>query len=116
MKIARQAQSDRAQRAAVVYVTSKWATNSHIDNSPRMVAQRKQLEHVFGGTLQRQALDDEELQMKAAPGVFQRQAPKKKKKSHCKAVSLRCKEPKRSKDEMFSAIAKESMKWQFWFH
>ena len=44
------------------------------NNSPRQVAQRQRLQRWFGQPVQRQAgLDDEELQMQAEPGTFQRQ-------------------------------------------
>ena len=44
-----------------------------VKNSPRMVAQQKQLESAFGVPAQRQELEEEELQMKANPAVIQQQ-------------------------------------------
>ncbi len=47
-----------------------------VRNSPRMVAQQKQLESAFGVPVQRQdLLEEEELQMKANPAVIQQQGP-----------------------------------------
>ena len=46
-----------------------------VDNSPQQVAQRQQLARLFGRPVQRQAgLDEEELQMQAAPDSLQRQS------------------------------------------
>ncbi len=46
-----------------------------IGNSPRMVAQRKQVRSMFGQAAQLQAAPEEELQAKAAPGAVQRMGP-----------------------------------------
>lgn len=61
---------------------AKFAARSHaseiadsIGNSPRMVAQRKQVRSMFGPAAQLQAAPEEELQAKAAPGAVQRMGP-----------------------------------------
>lgn len=60
--------SSRVQRLAQLQVK--------VGKSPRQMAQRKQLERMFGHPLQRQeGLEDEELQMKAEPDTLQRQSP-----------------------------------------
>ena len=46
-----------------------------IGNSPRMVAQRKQVRSMFGQAAQLQAAPEEELQAKAAPDAVQRMGP-----------------------------------------
>ena len=46
-----------------------------IGNSPRMVAQRKQVRSMFGPAAQLQAAPEEELQAKAAPNAVQRMGP-----------------------------------------
>ena len=46
-----------------------------IGNSPRMVAQRKQVRSMFGPVAQLQAAPEEELQAKAAPDAVQRMGP-----------------------------------------
>lgn len=75
MKTSEHAQSDRTQRISpAAHITGKRAVNARIDTSRRMVAQRRQLERVFGMPTQRQARE-EELQMKDGPGVFQSQGP-----------------------------------------
>ena len=48
--------------------------------SPVMVAQRQQLGRIFGPMAQLKGLKDEELQMKAAPDVLQRQGPEEEDK------------------------------------
>lgn len=70
------------RRAAVIHAQVNGNTRAgqivqmqeNIKNSPRMVAQKKRLESAFGAPIQRQGmLEEEELQMKAWPGVLQRQ-------------------------------------------
>ncbi len=46
-----------------------------IGNSPRMVAQRKQVRSMFGQAAQLQSAPEEELQAKAAPDAVQRMGP-----------------------------------------
>ena len=65
----------RPQAMADQRLQGQTPLQAKVDNSPRQVAQRQQLEQLFGPPAQRQVeLDEEELQMQAAPGTLQRQS------------------------------------------
>ncbi|PWG71572.1 hypothetical protein DF186_24205, partial [Enterococcus hirae] len=67
--------SDRSQQGSpAAHVTGRRALNAHIHSSPRMVAQRKQLERAFGLPVQRQGPEEEEL-LQGKFNPIQRQMP-----------------------------------------
>lgn len=49
--------------------------SSIFDDRSEAVAQRQQLKRAFGSGVQRQGIEEEELQMNASLGVLQRQGP-----------------------------------------
>ncbi len=57
-----------------------------IDHSPYMAAQRQQMEHIFGKSVQRQTgLEEEELQMKTEAAPRQRQGLEEEEELQMKA-------------------------------
>ena len=80
------AQGGRQPRAGAGFIDNRQdaitqrqlAESIHV--SPVMVAQRQQLGRIFGSMAQLKGPEDEELQMKAAPDVLQRQGPEEEDK------------------------------------
>jgi hypothetical protein len=69
------AASTGSRRSAPAQACRQGANERLLLDSPRLIAQRRQIAATFGATLQREeGPDDEELQMKSRPEVAQRQA------------------------------------------